>query len=187
MRTDTRQKAGLDRAIILKEALALLQQTSLAELTVRNLADRLGIRAASLYIYFPNKAALVSAMSERMFMESLKGVPLSDDWRQWMREVGRKNWEVLMGYPDSAVLVLTSEISDERFHFTSSTARDCIAKLGLHPERGFALFTAIQSTVLGAVGFAQSPFAAKLDAAVDLKADTFSAIDALIEGWKWEA
>jgi AcrR family transcriptional regulator len=54
---------------IVREARALLESEGADALSMRNLADRLGIRAPSIYKHFPNKEALEAALISDGFEE----------------------------------------------------------------------------------------------------------------------
>lgn len=55
-----------DRAHITAAALRLLDEVGLDALTMRKLAAAVGVRAGTLYGYFPTKRALLTAMAEAM-------------------------------------------------------------------------------------------------------------------------
>ncbi|SMH44429.1 TetR/AcrR family transcriptional regulator C-terminal domain-containing protein [Azospirillum agricola] len=74
----------VQRRDVIDTALALLDEVGLEGLTMRRLAQALGIQAPSLYWHFPNKQALLDAMADAM----LDGVALPDDalpWDAWLR------------------------------------------------------------------------------------------------------
>lgn len=56
------ERADATRREILDAAWALVRQEGLAALTMRELAARVGLRAPSLYAYFPSKHAIYDAM-----------------------------------------------------------------------------------------------------------------------------
>lgn len=75
----------LDHAAILQAAAALLEQQG--RLTMRGLADKLGVDPMAIYHYFPNKEALYAGLADALF-ERLDGVevPLSRA-RSWERRL----------------------------------------------------------------------------------------------------
>ena len=77
----------LNRATVVAEALDLLDEVGLDQLSTRALAQRLGIKQPSLYSHFKNKDELMSAMAEAAMAPHAR-FPLpkpSDDWREWFR------------------------------------------------------------------------------------------------------
>jgi TetR/AcrR family tetracycline transcriptional repressor len=98
--------AKLDRETIASEALDLLDELGLDEVSTRRLAKRLGVEQPSLYYHFPNKAALLSAMAEAA-MAPHATVPLPappDDWREWLMENSRSFRRALLMRRDGARL-----------------------------------------------------------------------------------
>jgi AcrR family transcriptional regulator len=77
-------KASVDR--ILDAAAALLDEAGFEALTTIRIAERAQVNIASLYSYFPNKHAVLSALSDRMAERQLASVrgSMSDftDWRE---------------------------------------------------------------------------------------------------------
>lgn len=63
----------IDRQLVMTAALDLLDARGLEGLTMRKLADALGVQAPALYWHFPNKQALLDDMAEAL----LEGVPAS--------------------------------------------------------------------------------------------------------------
>ncbi|AHH97461.1 TetR/AcrR family transcriptional regulator C-terminal domain-containing protein [Kutzneria albida] len=98
--------AKLDRETIVNEALALLDELGLDEVSTRRLAKRLGVEQPSLYWHFPSKAALLTAMADAaMAPHATAPLPApSDDWRDWLRENSRSFRRALLAHRDGARL-----------------------------------------------------------------------------------
>ncbi|KAA6215101.1 TetR/AcrR family transcriptional regulator [Streptomyces albofaciens JCM 4342] len=108
--------ARLDRARTLETALDLLNQSGLDALTMRRLADAMGVQAGALYRYFATKQDLLTAMAERM----LEGVAESaeaagdggddgdgdgnrgDDWSARLTALARAHRTALLAHRDGA-------------------------------------------------------------------------------------
>jgi TetR/AcrR family tetracycline transcriptional repressor len=172
-----------DRAEIVEEALKLLNETSLSGLTMRVLADRVGLAAASLYWYFPNKAALISALSEHLFLKSLANTPPSPHWRDWMKGLGRSIWRVLLDYPDSAILIMSANIGADQFARNTACVREALARLDLPVEQLMPLQSGIQALMTGWSTFAHASYAEWLEEMLSLEAAAFSTLDAMVDGW----
>jgi len=98
--------AKLERAAIVGEALALLDDVGFDAVSTRRLAKRLGVEQPSLYWHFPRKAALLSAMAEAALAPHATA-PLpepSDDWREWFLENARSLRRALLAHRDGARL-----------------------------------------------------------------------------------
>ena len=82
-RRQARRQAKL--ANILSEAWSLAQRDGLAAISLRDLAERVGLRQPSLYVYFASKNDLYDAMfadGYRQLLDYSALIPTSDDPRQ---------------------------------------------------------------------------------------------------------
>jgi AcrR family transcriptional regulator len=77
-----RQPVSRERA--LEVACALADADGIETLTMRRLAEQLGVEAMSLYHHVPNKDAILDGMVDRVFAE-IPLPALNDDWRTAMR------------------------------------------------------------------------------------------------------
>lgn len=81
--TDRRRERHLaKRATIVAEAWALAQRDGLAAISLRDLADQVGLRQPSLYAYFDSKLALYDAMfadGNRQLIDVVSVLPERDD------------------------------------------------------------------------------------------------------------
>src|SRR4029453_3037542 len=71
--TRTRPRGSLTREEIIKEALALLEQEGPGALSMRRLADRLGVTPNALYTHVRGKADLIDGLID----EGYAGLPLN--------------------------------------------------------------------------------------------------------------
>ena len=69
---------------MLETAVALADRHGLEWLSMRKLADELGVAAMSLYYYVPNRVALVDGMIDIVFSE-IEPPSLQHDWKEAMR------------------------------------------------------------------------------------------------------
>src|ERR687895_1253584 len=80
----TETRAPLSKERVLHAAVALAARDGIESLTMRKLADELGVGAMSLYYYVPNKEQLVDGMVDIVFGEIEP--PTTDvDWKTAMR------------------------------------------------------------------------------------------------------
>jgi AcrR family transcriptional regulator len=80
----TQTRAPLSRARVLETAVAFADRHGLEALSMRKLADELGVAAMSLYYYVPNKVELVDGMIEIVFGE-IEPPSADVDWKTAMR------------------------------------------------------------------------------------------------------
>ncbi|GAA2324856.1 TetR/AcrR family transcriptional regulator [Streptomyces kunmingensis] len=123
--------ARLDRAGTVDTALELLDELGLDALTMRRLADRLGVQAGALYRHFTTKQDLLTAMAERMLgdIRTPPGAPA--DWAGHLRALARAMRRALLARRDGArVFGGTHSVGPHTLGFAESV-------LGVLREAGF--------------------------------------------------
>ncbi|MBN1248766.1 MAG: TetR/AcrR family transcriptional regulator [Anaerolineae bacterium] len=92
----TEQEIEEMRERILDAALDLLRQEGLDRVSIRNIADRVGVSHMLLYSYFENRAAMIQSLRERgfgqmeaFFAESLRRAETDDALVQLRASLGR--------------------------------------------------------------------------------------------------
>jgi AcrR family transcriptional regulator len=88
----------LNKARIVAAALAIADKEGFAALSMRRVAQELGVATMSLYYYAKSKAELVSAMDDALMAEIL--VPnLPADWREALRAIAVRTRDVFVRHP----------------------------------------------------------------------------------------
>lgn len=91
-------KRGLSVEGMVEAAVGLADEEGLEALSMRRVADRLGVGAMSLYTYVPGKAELVELMVDAVLGEA----SLPDGaggWREGMEQFARESWEISHRHP----------------------------------------------------------------------------------------
>jgi len=91
----------LTRERILRAAMRLIDVEGLANLTMRRLADELGVRPVSIYRHVPDKAAVMSGVVELMLAE-IRHPAVAGDWRADMRIVMHSYRDAVRTHPNIA-------------------------------------------------------------------------------------
>ncbi|UFS93305.1 TetR/AcrR family transcriptional regulator [Nocardia huaxiensis] len=80
-------------------AIRLADSDGLAAVTLRRVAEELGVTAMSLYGYVPSKAELLDLIADRV----LRDYPMPADdgagWRPRLEAVARANWSLYLAHP----------------------------------------------------------------------------------------
>ena len=100
--TVPRRGTGLDRATIVRAAIAIADTDGMDAVTMRRVADRLNTGPMSLYRYVPDKDALVSMMVDEVIgSASGPSAPgdLPADWRAALRLVAEAIWTACQEHP----------------------------------------------------------------------------------------
>jgi AcrR family transcriptional regulator len=131
-------RAPLSKERVLETAVALAQREGLESLTMRRLADELGVGAMTLYHYVPNKEKLLDGMVEIVFGEI--DLPTTDgDWRTAMRRRAISTREVLNRHRWAVGLM------ESRATPGPASLRLHDAVLGCLREAGFSIELTIQA------------------------------------------
>lgn len=92
------RRAGLTADAVVAAGIELADAAGLTELSMRRVAERLGVGTMSLYTYVQNKADLVAAMRDHVVGEI--AVPNRDgDWREELSAYARDLWDLMHRHP----------------------------------------------------------------------------------------
>ncbi len=169
---------------IVDHALELLSEEGMDKLSMRRLAARVGLRAPTLYYYLPGKAALMTAMMERLFARCIDLIPPTTDWQTWMRGFGRAIWQVQDIYPFTGELITASILDEDYFARATLRLQEILKDFGPPVERLMELQSAVQSLMTGWSTFAHARYAGQLGRILDVERLAFESLDALIRGWR---
>ncbi|TDC43443.1 TetR/AcrR family transcriptional regulator [Actinomadura sp. KC345] len=90
-------KPRLTAEKIVRTAIAVADAEGLDALSMRHIADELGVSAMSIYTYVPGKAELIDVMVDRAFGELTP--PSHDSWRARLDHIARDNWALFHRHP----------------------------------------------------------------------------------------
>lgn len=130
--SDATQRPPLDRRRIVDAAIALADKQGVDALSMRRLANRLGVEAMSLYHHVPNKDSLLDGMVDTVFAE-IEIQADADDWKDAMRSRARSARQALRRHPWAVGLL------DSRAHPGPATLAHHDAVLGCLRRAGFAV------------------------------------------------
>ena len=82
---------------VVAAAIALADGEGLAALSMRRVADALGLSPMALYTYVPSKAELIDLMLDRVAAEA--AVPDAPDWRGQLEQLARGRWVMALRHP----------------------------------------------------------------------------------------
>jgi len=101
-----RERRPLTRDAIVDAALTLLDRDGLAGLSMRKLADELGVGAASLYWHVGDKEELLGLLLDRIVGETQLPEPDPGNWQEQVKEMGRESRRLLQRHRDAAQISL---------------------------------------------------------------------------------
>jgi TetR/AcrR family transcriptional regulator, tetracycline repressor protein len=97
--TRTRPRGFLSRELIIKEALALLDEHGPGALSMRRLADRLGVAPTALYTHVRGKADLIDGLVDEVYAGLTLEPDPSGDWTQQLATLSQEVREHLLAHP----------------------------------------------------------------------------------------
>ncbi|CCH31595.1 TetR/AcrR family transcriptional regulator C-terminal domain-containing protein [Actinosynnema sp. NPDC047251] len=92
-----RKDLGVDRIVAV--AVALADAEGLGALSMRRVADKLGVGTMSLYTYVPGKAELIDVMVDTVHGETARPHDVPGGWRGRLTRVARENWALHLRHP----------------------------------------------------------------------------------------
>jgi AcrR family transcriptional regulator len=124
-------RTPLSRERVLRAAVGLADQAGIDSLSMRRLAQELGVEAMSLYHYFARKDDLLSGMLETVYSE-IESPSGGGDWRAAMRSSAISFHHVLLRHPWACGLLgALTGMSETRFRHMDTV-------LGRLREAGFS-------------------------------------------------
>jgi TetR/AcrR family tetracycline transcriptional repressor len=127
------KRRQLDQAQVVRAALALLDDVGLDELTMRRLAERLGVKAASLYRHVRDKGELLVLLGDEISGE-ISIAPSTGPWQEQLSEMARRVRRGLLMHRDAArLLAVTVPFGPRRLRQIESLLR-ILRSAGLRPR-----------------------------------------------------
>ena len=91
-----RRDLTLDRVV--RAAIEVADKEGLVALSMRRVADALGVGTMSLYTYVPGKAELIDLMLDTTYGELVRE-DVAGNWRARLEAVARQNWQLYRRHP----------------------------------------------------------------------------------------
>ncbi|QRO01912.1 TetR/AcrR family transcriptional regulator C-terminal domain-containing protein [Archangium violaceum] len=109
----------LDRELVVRTALRLLNEVGLEGLTLRRIASELKVQAPALYWHFKNKQELLDEMATTMLRDLIgaMGSPeAGQSWVEWMTGMARGLRRMMLGYRDGAKVFSGTRLTDSSLY-----------------------------------------------------------------------
>ncbi|WP_035748305.1 TetR/AcrR family transcriptional regulator C-terminal domain-containing protein [Glycomyces sp. NRRL B-16210] len=160
-RAESGNGTGLSRERVLRAAVAVADERGLPALTMRSLAESLGVEAMSLYHHVANKEAVLDGLVEVVMAEieqalaGLEAPEPEDDWKTAMRRRVLASREVLLKHP------WAPRVFETRTGTSLAVAKYFDGVLGLMRRGGFDYelgHRALHALGSRALGFSQELF-----------------------------
>ena len=92
-------KPGLSVGEVVGAAIGVADAEGLPALSMRRVAERLGISTMSLYTYVPGKGELIDVMLDSVLGETAEPGNMAGGWRERLELVAKENWALYLRHP----------------------------------------------------------------------------------------
>jgi AcrR family transcriptional regulator len=132
---------ALDQSQIVRAALDLLDEVGFDGLTMRNLAKKLGVRAASLYWHVRSKQDLLSLLAEEI-CAAMREPDRTLPWEDQLEAMANEYRQVLLAHRDAARVLASSggPSGPKRLRLTEIGLRTLLDAGFSHKEAAYAGF-----------------------------------------------
>jgi TetR/AcrR family tetracycline transcriptional repressor len=166
----------LDRGTIVAEALALLSEEGLANVSQRKIAARLAVTVSSLYWHIRDRDQLLALMCEAVFRDCLDRTGKADDWSGWLRNFGLVLWDKQASLRDCQKLIIVAALDDAVREALQDAVAARLAAYGVGRTRGMLMQMSVQALVTGWSTLDRGHLLSRRDFE--------TALTALLDGWR---
>lgn len=151
----------VNREILTRGALELLNEVGLEELTLRRLGTALKVRAGAMYWHFKSKEELLNEMATLLLADAAPGLlpaRKQSDWRAWVAAFGEGLREALLRYRDGARMVTGTKLTNTEYMRTAETIGAKLIKAGFTLRQCVVLLSTVYNYTLSFVIEEQAVF-----------------------------
>ena len=141
--------SGLSPELLVDAAVKLVAERGFDGLSVRALAQQLGVAPMTLYRYVGSKDALLQALADRM-LEGLE-IPPPDEgtWQDQLSAIFRSMHRLLLANPELAEAAIRQPIAGEAAYRGAEAVLDALARGGIEGEDAIAAFGGLVALTQG--------------------------------------
>ncbi|MGF1566791.1 MAG: TetR/AcrR family transcriptional regulator [Nodosilinea sp.] len=138
----------LSRDRVLQTALGLADEGGLAAVSMRKLAQKLGVKAMSLYNHVANKDDILDGIVD-IVVDEMARPSLDQDWKTAMRRRATSAHAVLLRHPWATLAIVSRvNVGPAMLRYVDATL-GCLVKAGFSLEMADHAWNAIDSHVYG--------------------------------------
>ena len=146
----------LSRDRIRDAALELIDADGLASLSMRRLAQRLGVQAASLYSHYPTKEQVLDSVANLLTAQVDASGFTDGDWRAGLTTWARSYHAALAAHPNAVPVVASGTGRRDEFLAMADAVHGGLVGAGWPPRYATMVAGSVKYLVIGA---ASTPFA----------------------------
>ena len=150
-RQNAANRVTLTPQTVVEGALALADSEGLEAVTIRRLAEELGVTPMALYWHFRSKDELLDGVAASIFEEIDLSVDASARWQEQLRALLGSMVSVLRAHRSTAILLSTRTVSSEGSLRATEVALDILGRGGFSPAEATQIARHALSTVTNLV------------------------------------
>ena len=143
----TAPRVPLSRERVLRAAIDLANRGGITALSMRKLAQELGVEAMSLYYYVARKEDLLAGMVDLVVRE-MELPSMGADWKAGLRKSAISAHDVLVRHPWACGLMMSVKDGTARLRWMDAVLR-CLREAGFSTELTHHAYHALDSHITG--------------------------------------
>ena len=142
-------QAKLSKARILKQALIIADNGGIEALSMRKLADALGVKAMSLYNHFANKDEIIDGLVELVIAEIEVPEHAADEWKTAMLVRANSAHQTLLAHPWATQTIVSRMNIGPNILAYIDTTLGCLRKAGFSIDMADHIWNAMDNHIYG--------------------------------------
>lgn len=149
-------RVGLTKDLIIRAALALIDEAGLEGLTIRALSNRLGVQTRTIYWHAGPRNAILAGTVELVGAGIIP--PSSRNWEDWLRTLFRNFRRAVSKHPNIAALIGAQMVPSVTADFNLvEQILSHLSRAGYEGDRLVGAFSAVIATMTGLVTLEFAP------------------------------
>ena len=140
-------RTPLSRERVLRAAIDLADSSGVESLTMRRLAQELGVEAMTLYYYVANKEEMLEGIVA-IVMGEIELPSGEQEWKADLRRTAISAHDVLVRHPWASARMMTSGLTPERLAYMEGIL-GCLRSGGFTPWQTHLAYHALESHIVG--------------------------------------
>jgi TetR/AcrR family tetracycline transcriptional repressor len=144
------KRAPLDEARVVAVALDVLDEVGFDGLTMRRIAERLGVANPALYWHFNSKAEIVDRMAAQLLAGTAVAPRGPREWRRFLHDTARAFRRAMRSRREGARVLASANLADNQMSDTIHRAVELLADAGFRRTDALVGIVALFDYTLGA-------------------------------------
>ena len=128
------QRPRLSKAAVVAKALTLADADGLDALTIRRLAQELGVTPMALYWHFRNKEELLAGLADQIWSEIDTDIDAGAPWHAQLRSLLESLVQVLRAHPCAPQLLVAGEKQSQAALLATEVTLEVLRRAGFDPR-----------------------------------------------------